>query len=230
MKVRLPALALLALVGAGLVVAPGADGTASAATTPQCNVKLGTRLAVDQPREQFPAVLMGNCADASVDYASWQVVDGRDGSSRPLTFVGTTRATLEFVSGTDVLGARTVTPELASDSEYCGSNVPQNTFGVVVKSQSRAGVGARRSGSVVTLNASAVYYNTGTHSWQPWKRARVELQQRSADGSWATVRTVAADDRGKATSTVRTQAPGTWRAVVQSTTRIWERTTPSVTA
>ncbi|WP_299035676.1 hypothetical protein [uncultured Pseudokineococcus sp.] len=195
-------------------------GPAQAASG-SCSVAFGPKLAVDAPYEEFPAALKGDCAQAGVDFAAWDLMHQREGYTNSLVFDGTSRTSVDFYSF-ETLGGYTVRPDFAYSSTT-DLEVPQNSFTVTVKAQSKASLSASRSGRTVTLSTAATYYNVGADRYEPFKGARVSFQVKTPQG-WKTMGRVDSDEAGKATYR-QTAGKATWRAVVQPTTRIWDRTT-----
>lgn len=222
MKPRTFAITAAVSALAAALVSPAGPAQAAGGS---CSVAFGPKLAVDAPYEEFPAALKSDCGRAGVDFATWDLMHQREGWTNSLVFDGTSRSSIDFYSW-ETLGGYTVRPGGAWDDDSF-EDVAQNTITVTVKAQSQASLSASRSGRYVTLSTSATYYNVGTDRYQPYKRARVSFQVQTPQG-WKTMGRVDSDSAGRATYR-QTAGKATWRAVVQPTTRIWDRTTRSTT-
>lgn len=203
---------------AGLFVPP-----ASAEAGGSCSVVLPTRLVVDSPFERFTARLGSDCANSGKGYASWDLYHSRQGWKGIYIFdSGQSTDTWDFYDW-DYLGAYSVEPSGAFDTEY--NDLYQNTQSTIVRLGSRAALTGTRSGQYVTLRSSATRYTPSAESFRPWVNTPIRLYTRSSTSAlWRYFRTVRTNRYGKISTRFAQRYTRYYQARTLDTATIWGRT------
>jgi hypothetical protein len=82
----------------------------------------------------------------------------------------------------------------------------------------------------VTLRATVTAYSPMSRAFEPWAGRTVSFQRQKADGTWETIRQIAADRAGHAAATVDAEAGQSWRSVTADDWATWGSESKTVQA
>jgi hypothetical protein len=207
---------VIAVVTALGVIAP-ATGAAAAGS---CSIVAPTKVVLDQPYEEVPLRLAGDCATSDMRSAVWSAVHPTEGPSDFFFFDSGDSADIwgfyEWEAGT---ARYTVRPEGASDTDY--NDLIQNTPYITVKLGSRLSGTVTRSNGRMTFNAYARTYSPNLSDWYKRAYAKVSLMYRAPGSStWTWVKAGTTNSAGKATLSVVPRS-GAYRLMIKETPTVW---------
>jgi hypothetical protein len=94
-----------------------------------------------------------------------------------------------------------------------------------VRGQAKAYLGAKRSGSKVTLTATAKYYNPTAYGYSKYSPKKAKIQRKTSTG-WKTIKTIDLKS-GKATYTLKNSKKATYRVTFGQTSKVTAATSAS---
>lgn len=201
--------------------------TASAVEGGSCSVALPATVSIAKPYTEVTATLGANCAASDVDNAAWVVKHSYYGPTGDYLFFDQTGSEIIDLWDSDPFGTYYVDPLWAYDSDL--NELTQNKRSFVVKADSRLGITASRSGSYVTLNVTASYYNGYSDTFKPWNKDKVVLQYKAPGTStWRYLTTRTTASNGKLSYRVNASKARYYRAGSYATTTIWGQSSPAV--
>lgn len=218
------ALSLLATAALAVGVAVGPASPAQAEPAGTCTIAMPTTLVITNPYTQFPISAAGDCTDNAMYFASWDMVDPRDGYHPWYFFYeeGFTTDTLEWYDDIDGFGTFLVQPDGAYDID--GNALTQNEVTVVVKAASKASLSVTRNRSSVTVTAGASYYNARLNRQIPWAYANVQIQAAATlSGPWTTMATVTTGTNGLGSKAIYAPSARYWRVLTPTTPSVFNR-------
>ncbi|OAB87392.1 hypothetical protein AWH69_04685 [Janibacter melonis] len=213
MLARVAAVAAISLVPTAVAVAP-------AQAYYSCSVSVPSKVSITSPYREITARFSSGCLSYA-ETASWDVVHPTQGIEDFIWFEGESTYTMDWYDWTP-LGRYKVRADGAYDYEW--DEMSQNSTTMTVKLGSRTALKGSRSGSTVTLKATATRYSPNHERYRAWSGARASLQKKACSScSWSTVKSATTNRYGEVT--MRSSAPGAryWRVVTADSSTTWGR-------
>lgn len=187
-----------------------------------CSISVPSKVRVNAPYERITGNLQSDCANSMTDYASWDVYHPREGWTSIFIFDGSSADDWDWYSW-DGLGTFEVRAGSAWDSGY--NDLPQNSGTVSVKLASRLALATSRSGSYVTLKATATRYSTSADKYRAWAGTTVRLYYRNRSSDpWIKIAARTTNSDGKVSYKWRKSNTRTYKAVTVDSSNTFGRT------
>lgn len=220
---------LIAVAAASLATAAvGLTSAPAASAVPVCSARLNipAKISLIAPYTAFPVKVSTDCPNP--DYASWDIY-GPTGLSEILIYDPLTEGATEYwnmYAHSIPAGAYTVRGGMGFTTDYEDIDTPD--YATYVKYRCKAALSGTRSGSTVSLRASAIYYNVKLAKFVPRAYATARLQQLNADGTWTTIKIGTTTSAGVATFAVTNSTARTYRVWIDHTASVWEAASTGV--
>jgi hypothetical protein len=220
---RLRSVVAVVTAAAVALVVPG-SGSASAAGS--CSVVAPTKVVLDQPYRGVALRLAGDCAEAGMDWAAWEIVHPSRGLSDIVFFDASTVDYWDVYDWSEgparyevrPTGAWSTTPEALA----------QNAAFVTVKLGSRLSGTVTRASGRLTFDMYARTYSPALSGWYKRAYAKVSLMHRApGSATWKWVKAATTNSAGKVRLAV-VPKHGAYRLMIKETDRVWASYTSAV--